>query len=129
MPGFDGYEWRVMTIDVTSPSETDSVKQQYFFTSNYYNIKLHEDSYALDGDGVQHFRGEMNGAYIDYNLWYRMENSSFEGFRLVITAQVPTGFDGLVVGLMNAGLADTAEDSYLYQFYSDPQDFALFRMK
>ena len=129
MPGFDGYEWRVMAIDVTSPANVDSDRQQYFYTNNYYNIKLHEDSFTVDGDGVYYFRGEMNGQYIDYNLWYRVENQTESGFRLVITAQVPTGFDGLVVGLINASLGEAANSSYLYQFYSDPADFALFRMK
>ena len=129
MPGFPGYEWRVMTIDVTAPANTDSDRQQYFLASNYYDIKQHEDSWTSDDSGVQYFETTWNGQTVEYSYWYRVENQTGSGFRLVVTAQVPTGFDGLVVGFINADLADQANSMYLYQYYTGVQDFALFRMK
>ena len=130
MPGFDGYEWRVMTIDVTCPTDVDSNRLQYFLDSNYYNIKQHEDSRYKDDDGIWRFQAEWKGQTIDYTYWYRMENQTESGFRLVVTAQVPTGFDGLVVGLVNAALSEKADGGmYLYQYYTSTDDFALFRMK
>ena len=130
MPGFPGYEWRVMTVDVSTPEGDDSDWRQLITSSNYYDIKQHEDSCEEDDSGVEHYSVLWNGKTVDYSFWWRVDSNTSEGFRLTFTAQVPKGFDGLVVGLMNAAVSDGADaGDYFYQYYTGPQDFALYRMK
>ncbi len=130
MPGFPGYEWRIMIIDVTTPERDESGLRQLLLSSNYYDIKLDEDSLEMDDNDVEHHAVNWQGRQDEYSLWWRVDSESDDGFRLTFTAQVPKGFDGLVVGLMNVAVSDGADaGDYLYQYYTGPQDFALFRMK
>ena len=41
--------------------------------------------------------------------------------------EVPKGYDGIVIGFYNAGLASLEDD--IWDFYTGPEDFALFRMQ
>ena len=126
MPYFDGYEWRVMTIGVTVP---ENAGQSYVISSNYYDMKGHEDSEWQDDDGVFHYSVNWQGRSADYTYWWRQEHTG-DDYRLTFTAQVPKGYDGLVVGLANAAVIDGADDgNYLFQNYTGAYDFALFRMK
>ena len=130
MPGFPGYEWRVMIIDVTTPERDESGLRQLLLSSNYYDIKLDEDSLEMDDNDVEHHAVNWQGRQDEYSLWWRVDSESDDGFRLTFTAQVPKGFDGLVVGFMNAAVYDSADaGDYLFQYYTGPQDFALYRMK
>lgn len=126
-PDSPGYEWRVMTIDVTVPSTSED-RRQMLFSTNYYNIKLDEDT--LETDAIdEHHTVVWQGRRDEYTLRYATDATD-GGFRVTFTARVPKGFDGVVVGLMNAAVADAAEDeAYFYDYYTGPEDFALFRMK
>lgn len=130
MPGLAGYEWRVMTIDIATPERDDSAIRQLLLSSDYYDIKQHEDSEYIDDNGIEYYTIALPGQTAEYSLWWRVDEQTAEGVRLTFIAQVPQGYDGLVVGMMNAAISDGADaGDYLYQYYTGEQDFAMFRMK
>ena len=129
-PGTPGYEWRVMTVKLSTPQSDGSGNRYVLYSSNYHDIKLDLDSVYYDSNETEHHTVNWKGKTDEYTLWWRSDSNDSNGATITFTAQVPKGFDGVVVGFMNAEIEDRINSSmYLYQFYTNEQDFALFRMK
>jgi hypothetical protein len=126
-PKWDGYEYRVMTIEFTRASETDgSGTTHTIFMDDYYNTKLHFVSYSPDENHVYTYTVLYNGELVDYTLWSSSEGIT-GGLRVTWTATVPKGYDGVIVGYENNSLP--AAGKSLGEYYTGPEDFAVFRMK
>ena len=127
-PAKDGYEWRVLTFEVNTPEGDGSGWNHTVLSSNYYNIVLDKDSCVKDANGSETRTVVWDGRLQDYTLTWRQENTGDNSrFHVVWTAQVPKGFDGLVVGIRNKAVQ--ANGGYLHEYYTSGEDFALFRMK
>ena len=125
-PKWDGYEYRIMTIEYTRASESDgSGTTHTMFMDDYYNTKLNRASYSPDDNGVYTFTALWNGELVDYTLWNSHESIP-GGLRVTWTASVPKGYDGVVVGYHNNALPSAGKS--LGEYYTGPADFAAFRM-
>lgn len=126
-PKWDGYEYRVMTIEFTRATESDgSGTTHLIMMDDYYNTKLNQSSYRQDDNEIFTFTVLYNGELVDYTLWQRTEAIT-GGIRCTWTATVPKGYDGVVVGYQNNSLSSSGKS--LGEYYTVPEDFAAFRMK
>ena len=127
-PGKPGYEYRIMTIDYTRLTESDgSGTTHSIFREDYYNSKLHHASYRKDESEMMVYTVLWNGELMDYTLWSRIESIT-GGIRSIWTAQVPKGYDGVIVGYMNNALPYSSK-APIDDYYTSAEDFAMFRMK
>ncbi len=125
-PGKPGYEYRIMTIDLTRVTESDGsgTTHMYLF-SDLYNTRLAHSSRRQDENGVFTITVLYQGKLQDYTIWVRSEGIT-GGLRATYTAQVPKGYDGVVVGYHNNAL--NASGKSLSEYFTGTEDFALFRM-
>lgn len=135
-PARDGYEWRIVAIEVRFFDENAQAygANPFFCYENYYNVKLYDDSiveldesdmwYACTGTCV-YFGQEMEiYARISdsWGDWRKDTNGNYETYyNIKFAFQVPAGYDGVVVGL-----ASELNDTYITD--GDPDAFLLFRM-
>jgi hypothetical protein len=126
-PGRDGYEWRIMTVEVVNLEGDGSGWNHLVLSSDYYNIPLDKSSRIKDDNGLETHAVLYHGKLQDYTIWWRQEGGKgSDPFQIIWTAQVPKGYDGIVVGLNNK--ANPANGRSLNEFYTSTEDFALFRM-
>ena len=130
-PKNDGYEYRIMTVQIATKNEDYArLYHAYTISADYYNVKLYEDSVVEDDNGMETHTVICNGVPTECTIWDRSEYESRDGYFYVDftwTASVPKGYDGLVVGLHNSSLSTSG--LYLNEYYLNDSDFALFRMK
>ena len=116
-----------MTVEVVNLEGDGSGWNHLVLSSDYYNIPLDKSSRIKDDNGLETHTILYQGKLQDYTIWWRQEGGKgSDPFQIIWTAQVPKGYDGIVVGLNNK--ANPANGRSLNEFYTSTEDFALFRM-
>ena len=126
-PAREGWEYRDVSFSITLPGNDHYV--WWRCVEDYYNTNA-SISGARWGDDrtTLTFPILWNGEIVDCTLWY--DSYEPDGYTLYryITAQVPKGYDGIVVGFQNGAMSDFGEHGFLNEYYTGPEDFALFRL-
>lgn len=128
----DGYEWRIVTFEVVF--DDDNANEYGMSISNcledYYDVRSHDDSLLYDDStGRDSFDIVWKGqtyrgcSFLDsgFSGWKDKVNT----FTCSFYAQVPVGYDGIVVGLRNRGVP-WPDDAYILDL--DNSDTLFFRM-
>jgi len=125
----DGYECRVAVFDVEFGSDAlTSGVNSLFYVTDYYNTKLFSENidhtnpvYSVANVNIN---GENRPVYVSQMGEYNVSGDKLN-FTLTICVQVPTGYDGIVCGLVHSGVCGSMDN--ISEHYS-PEDFVLFRM-
>ncbi len=132
LPARDGYVWLVATFEVWF---NDQNAQDYGITTahtleDYYDVCGHDDTLRYNAEtGIERFdivwKGKTYEGLLVDEGWFGEWTA--EGCLYVVTfyARVPEGYDGMVVGLRNAGV-DWYEGQYIFDL--DNSDTLFFRM-
>ena len=128
MPQREGFEWRVMTLQTAATGLDGSGLRLTLLFEDAYNVRLHSASKLVDDNGMYTYTVLYNGKLTDYTIWYTKLSDDNKGTSVwKFTASVPIGYDGVVVGFKNADVA--SGNRSIADYYTNENDFALFRMK
>ena len=135
--GAAGYQWQIFTLTI---SVGDEASNKYGFIYNYiiadyYDSTRFESTYASNDNQNNKFTVNYKGT--DYEdcicdvqvlsgEWTlnRSDNTYYKTITIIWNVLVPTGYDGIVVGIHD-GTVKT-EGKYFFEYYS-PEHFLLFR--
>ncbi len=134
----ENYQWKRVVIKLTFDDENvveNGVSINYL-TTNYYNIGQYVSTYGYNYD-QSCYEFTVNYYGIDYkdcklkvsstdNSWEKKGENHIKEYFLTFDFYVPKNFDGIVVGVRNAGI-DASKFSYFYEYY-DSEQFLLFRL-
>ena len=138
-PAMEGYEWRVVKIDVRFYDENAKEYGRTYAsnTEDYYNTRLHDDTnelleetddYSLYGYKILYNGQEMDAYRYSSNYWTDGPNGNGEWMACMQwDFLVPIGYDGCVAGLRD-NRVEWRDGSYLVDGSYDPADFLLFRL-
>ena len=128
-PMKEGYEWRCMKLQLAFSGE-DYQRYHAAWTygiEDYYNIEMCDDTATYDNDGNQVHTIICDGKPAEITLRSGREDVRDGVWVYTWEAQVPKGYDGVVVGFYNREFWKNA--NYIYDIYNGSSDYALFRMK
>ena len=134
----NGYSWQIVKVLLVMGDENSNT---YGFDYNYiindfYDIETFEKTFVYDEkSGYNRFTVNYNGK--DYEDCLAMVTASSGEWKkdgdvykkeieLTWNMQVPTGYDGMVIGLRNSKVS-TDGKYYLYQYYTT-DDFLLYKV-
>lgn len=114
----EGYQWRCATISITfsdNNAREFGVRYRFVF-EDYYDIKLHDDTYKAVSAGEGTYKINFDGKEQDvtirrFETWNEWSDGS-RTLTIEFSACVPTGYDGVVIGLINAH-TDWAAGKYI----------------
>ncbi len=126
-----GYEWRIVNMIVVFD---DSNANDYGMSvgrsdENYYDIRLHDDTLFYDTDNSHTYdvlwKGQTYSCRMVMNASFDEWVASSCTYHCRFAAQVPVGYDGTVVGLINRGV-EWPDGAYCFDI--DNSDTLYFRM-
>lgn len=144
-----GYEWRVVTFELTFADEhaLEYAAMPAYANEDYYNIRLFNDNLAVGdfvtvGDVVEgesltrtitsviNYYGE-DMECLFHEIWRSIEGQEdgHETYTFTFSFQVPVGYDGCVSGWADAAIYEEwSKNGYTFFDHYDPDGFLLFRL-
>lgn len=129
----EGYQWHVVTFETVfaDPAVMQTGVRVDYTCTNYYDIAGFKDNADHSDESISVYTVSYNGeavpVYFGQAGGFTPNDDGTLTFELTLAAQIPVGYDGVVVGLNN-GTIDTRVSNYLYDVYS-AEDFLLFRIE
>lgn len=131
----EGYEWRAVYFEILFNDENAN---KYGWTwhvcvDNYYDTESFSDSEKeiVDGTTAEFTVNYHGEEYVVTASFENVESGEWKDGRITISGncyvQVPVGYDGIVLGFLDVGDTDYAEDVYIYDIANENSLF--FRMK
>ena len=128
----EGYLWHVVTFETVFADEAvmqTGVSVDYTCT-NYYDIAGFKDTADHSNETFSaytvNYDGEEVPVYFGQAGGFTPNDDGTLTFEFAISAQIPVGYDGVVVGLNN-GTVDARVENYLFDVYS-AENFLLYRI-
>lgn len=132
----EGYEWHKVDFNVLFDDENTKTYgvSVNFLCENYYNIKNHDDSADHSDPDISVYTANVNGedmpVYLRQGGGFTQNDDYSATFNFTMEVQIPVGYDGIVVGLVNQGLLAGGNAGYINTYYTgDAEEFLLFRVK
>ncbi len=128
----EGYQCHVVTFETVfaDPAVMQTGVHVDYTCTNYYDIAGFKDAADHSDAGISvhtvNYNGEEVPVYFGQTGGYTPNADNTLTFKLTLGAQIPVGYDGIVIGL-NKGTIDTRVNNYLFDVYN-AEDFLLFRI-
>ena len=123
-----GYEWHRAAFRISFANDENAKNHGAQFDicwNDYYNTRLFDDSGTNLDDGSQVYTVIWDGMPAEVYFHYGSEKEDSLVFLWTFEYEAPKGYDGMVVGFYNSLIEDSG---YILDYYTDTEDFALFRL-